>query len=552
MKKILLLTAMVMLAVTSCLKFEEPKSLAPSTVNAPEIVISAVGDSTFTATITPASGTNFYSFAVLAGEANPKVSASNLLKVKVGSGIAEGLVDVKNEATKTVVVKGLLPNTNYTVYAAATSEQGQATAVATATTQTSDKLAPKLKSFSAGKDGSVSLTFTEAVKVNKEGKAYATYYKVNNPEDATTIDVPAAKITVKGNTATFPVVKDVPGAYVIYTFEKGLFNDAVDSIAPGYNVNSFEVKDGKVTTKGLASRIPTKSFDLTWTEENEKGDTLVYFSDPSTVVPMFEAPGRVLSVLDEEADWVVKVRHNYNGTEYLYPVSSYGYLNDTTFAFMLDEEPEYTTSLDVIVAEGVMEDEYGNPNNAFERESAYMRLLASTGIEGEYAYTYNGVKYSISFEKVDDENVLVYAIDPELAAVGAYLLGQPAYGPVKGKYDSEEGTVTISFGQEYNTLDLSPIIPSLPDPIDFFLLTFDEEGYLTDKGSIVFDVLENGCLECTALYVIANPDLGYLTDPIEFEDQLFIKMSNTFEAPTASAAKASHVVKSNYVEFRKF
>ena len=63
MKKILLLTAMVMLAVTSCLKFEEPKSLAPSTVNAPEIVISAVGDSTFTATITPASGTNFYSFA---------------------------------------------------------------------------------------------------------------------------------------------------------------------------------------------------------------------------------------------------------------------------------------------------------------------------------------------------------------------------------------------------------------------------------------------------------------------------------------------------------
>ncbi|MBQ2243762.1 MAG: hypothetical protein II318_06085 [Bacteroidales bacterium] len=551
MKKILLLTAMVMLAVTSCLKFEEPKSLAPSTVNAPEIVISAVGDSTFTATITPASGTNFYSFAVLAGEVNPKVSASNLLTVKVGSGIAEGLVDVKNEATKTVVVKGLMPNTNYTVYAAATSEQGQATAVVTATTQTSDKLAPKLKSFSAGKDGSVSITFSEAVKVNKDGKAFATYYKVNNPEDATTIDVPAAKITVKGNTATFPVVKNVPGAYVIYTFEKGLFKDAVDSIAAGYSVNSFDVKDGKVTTKGLASRIPTKSFDLTWTEENEKGDTLVYFSDPSTVVPMFEAPGRVLSVLDEEADWVVKVRHNYNGTEYLYPVSNYGYLNDTTFAFMFDEEPEYTTGLDILVAEGVMEDEYGNTNNAFERESAYMRLLASTGIEGEYAYTYNGDKYSIYFEKVDDENVLVYAMDPVLASIGA-LLGQPAYGPVKGKYDSEEGTVTISFGQEYNTLDLSPLIPSLTDPIDFFLLTFDEEGYLTDKGSVVFDVLENGCLECTALYSIANPDLGYLTDPIEFEDQLFIKMSNTFEAPTASAAKASHVVKSNYVELRKF
>lgn len=536
MKKILLLTAMVMLAVTSCLKFEEPKSLAPSTVNAPEIVISAVGDSTLTATITPASGTNFYSFAVLAGEANPKVSASNLLKVKVGSDIAEGLVDVKNEATKTVVVKGLMPNTNYTVYAAATSEQGQATAVTTATTQTSDKLAPKLKSFSAGKDGSVSITFSEAVKVNKDGKAFATYYKVNNPEDATTIDVPAAKITVKGNTATFPVVKNVPGAYVIYTFEKGLFKDAVDSIAAGYSVNSFDVKDGKVTTKGLASRIPTKSFDLTWTEENEKGDTLVYFSDPSTVVPMFEAPGRVLSVLDEEADWVVKVRHNYNGTEYLYPVSNYGYLNDTTFAFKLDVEPEYTTGLDILVAEGVMEDEYGNTNNAFERESAYMRLLESTGIEGVYSYNFKGAQLDLSIKKGEGGALLVYGLDPYCQAYG---LG---FGPLEGKYDSKKGQITIPLGQKYVSYA----------GLDFVVAGLNEAGDdVTLEGNLVIDVLKNGCLEASLAFILLTEDLEIplFGEFVEFDETLFIKMNNNFVDPTPAPEAAKLT---NYVELKKF
>lgn len=550
MKRLFLYITLVVLSVTSCLKFEDAEPLSKVTTGAPTIEISAVGDSTFTATVTPAAGTNFYSYAVLEGKTK-SVSASQLLSVKVGSKIAEGYSDVTKESTKTIVAKKLMPNTDYTVYAVATSEQGQVTEVTAVETHTSDGLNPTYKAES--KDGAATLTFSENVKLNKEGKAYATYYKVYNPEDDTTIVVPTSEIIVKGNVVTFPVIDTIPGAYVIYTWEKGLFKDGVDSVAAGNSVNTFGFdKDGKVDLgKSVGSRIPTEAWDLTWTEENKKGDTLVYFSDPASVVPVLKNSDRVLSYIDEEADWVVKVRHNYNGTEYLYPVSKYGYLNDTTFAFMLDEEPEYTTTLDFMVAEGVLFDEYGNPNNAFEREDAYMSLLASTGIEGEYAYTYNGVKYSISFEKVDDENVLVYAMDPELAAIGG-LLGQPAYGPVKGKYDSEEGTVTISFGQEYNTLDLSPIIPSLTDPIDFFLLTFDKDGKFDNKGDLVFDVLENGCLECTALYVIANPVLGYLTDPIEFEDQLFIKMSNTFEAPTASAAKASHVVKSNYVELKKF
>ncbi|MBO5804405.1 MAG: hypothetical protein J6R25_04950 [Bacteroidales bacterium] len=528
MKKILLLAAMVMLAVTSCLKFEEPKSLAPSTVNAPEIVISAVGDSTFTATITPASGTNFYSFAVLAGEANPKVSASNLLKVKVGSGIAEGLVDVKNEATKTVVIKGLNPNTDYTVYAAATSEQGQQTSVTTATTHTSDKVAPKLKSFSAGKDGSVSLTFTEAVKVNKEGKAYATYYKINNPEDATTIDVPAAKITVKGNTATFPVVKNVPGAYVIYTFEKGLFKDAVDSIAPGYNVNSFEVKSGKVTTKGLASRIPTETFDLTWTSENEKGDTLVYFSDPSTVVPMFETPGRVLSVLDKDADWVVKVRHNYNGTEYLYPVSTYGYLNDTTFAFMLDETPEFTTDIDILIAEGVMEDEYGNTNNAFERNTAYNRFLESDGLEGVYAakvVDYWGDSYSwqILVEEVDETTFNVYGMAPYC------YLKYGMVGPVAATWDEEKGTLALPYGP-YEVFQ----------SIQFLFLGYTENG-LTNKGNCVLELQDNGWLESQDPYAVGYISGGQV-ELFDFIDSsvTFIKVSNTL--PTSTSAKAAKSV----------
>lgn len=553
MKKILLYTALVLLSVSSCLKFENEASVKPVTTSAPTIEISAVGDSTFTATVTPAAGTNFYSYAVLEGKAK-SVSATSLLSVKVGSNIAEGYSDVTKEASKKIVAVKLMPDTDYTVYAVATSEQGQVTEVTAVETHTSDGLVPTLTKKES-KDGAATLTFSEKVKLNKEAKAYATYYKVNSPKDDTTIVVPHDKISIKDNVVTFPVIDTIPGAYVVYTWEKGLFKDSVDSLAAGNDVNTFEVEDGEVDLgKSLGSRIPTVAWDFTWTDENEDGDTLIYFADPDALAPTLYIKGKKLT-MNEDAEWIVRVNQKHEGTEYLYPIETnldYSMVKDTTFfTFGLEEAPEYTSVLDFSIAEGAFTDVYGNPNNAFERESAYMRLLASTGIEGEYAYTYNGDKYSIYFEKVDDENVLVYAMDPELAAIGG-LLGQPAYGPVKGKYDSEEGTVTISFGQEYNTLDLSLLIPSLTDPIDFFLLTFDEEGYLTDKGSIVFDVLENGCLECTALYAIANPKLGWLTDPIEFEDQLFIKMSNTFEAPTASAAKASHVVKSNYVELRKF
>lgn len=196
MKKILLYTALVLLSVSSCLKFEEPTSLAVQSAGAPTIEVSAVGDSTFTATVTPAAGTNFYAYAVLEGAAKASVSASNLLKVKVGSGIGEGLVNVKDAATKTVVLKGLKPNTDYTVYAAATNEQGQVTEVVTASTHTSDGLVPVLTGISS-KDGSTAFTFSENIKLNKDGKAYATYYKLYNPEDDTTIVVPTARLQLR-------------------------------------------------------------------------------------------------------------------------------------------------------------------------------------------------------------------------------------------------------------------------------------------------------------------------------------------------------------------
>lgn len=459
---------------------------------APTIEVSGLTENTFTATITPAAGTNFYAYAVLEGEVNPKVSASNLLKVKVGSDIAEGLVDVKNEATKTLALKGLVGNTKYTVYAAATNEQGQVASVTTLEVLTDDKTAPTIKDEAISKVGQI--LFTEPVKLVSGKKAWVTYYKYYDPADSVTMEIPAENMAVKGSVLQLTPPKHIPGAYTIYTYEKGLVTDYVGQECPAETTQSFKIHydimyEDSLVMEGVAGRIPTEKFEIKWLQDNKAKDTLFYVEvgefDLKYEMPETIAKNKLGSKV------AVYRSHIFNGSENLSYTALDGYTLDSdttmTLNFYASSYNEYT----LVIEEGALTDVYGNVNAEYSRENFIQRLpCVSTGVTGTYWF-YGGTNTIFQVQQVDDTTAYVYDLN--------YYL--PNTHPLKAKYDKKKGTITIPFGQTYykegtynigfygwNMTRLNP----------------DYEGDIITEGEVTLEILDNGWLASKDMYILAQ------------------------------------------------
>lgn len=517
MKKILLYIALVMVSVSSCLKFEDADSLAPSTTNAPTVAVSAVGDSTFTVTVTPASGTGFYAYAVLEG-APKKVSASTLLTVKAGSGIAEGLVDIKNVPSVSFTLKGLKPNTKYTVYAAANSEQGQTTEVATAEAQTNDGVAPFIKQVSVGKVGQIQ--FSEPVVLGKKGaKAWVTYYKLYNAEDSVTMEIPAKNMLVQGSVLQLTPPKHIPGAYTIYTYEAGIVTDLVGQDCPAQKTQKFEVhtdifESDSLSVKGVAGRIPTENWDLVWKQDNKDGDTTIYFSNPAQVQFTFETP--VIATVDNQGYNMVKSGvamsyfNDYYGESNSFGISRYQYTinpEDSTFSFSLPLDIDMFTFVDFGVAEGTFTDEYGNKNSEFSRSQALRYIpCVSNGVDGIYqlvGYTNNNFEVKV----INDTTAYIYGL----------CAGIPNSHPLKAEYNKKEATLTVDFDQPYYVVDGVYNIGFYGWNITRLYPQY--EGDIDLDGSITFDILDNGWLDSDDMYILADLPASDDEDPeYRFED----------------------------------
>lgn len=503
MKKILLYAAMVLLSVTSCLKFEEPTSLEVQSAGAPTIEVSGLTENTFTATITPAAGTNFYAYAVLEGEVNPKVSASSLLTVKVGSDIAEGLVDVKNEATKTLALKGLVGNTKYTVYAAATNEQGQVASVTTLEVLTDDKTNPTIKAIAVSKVGQVQ--FTEPVKLVSGKKAWVTYYKYYDPADSVTMEIPAKNMAVKGAVLQLTPPKHIPGAYTIYTYEEGLVTDYVGQECPAQTRQSFKIhydimyRDSLVM-KGVAGRIPTENWDFVWEDDNKAGDTTIYFSNPSAVEFKFKHVGEIMN--DPYADGIYFTYMPMLDASISQRQSTDPVVNaaDSTLTFGFDYPFGILTDFTLTIGEGSYIDLYGNINNEYTREefASYIPCV-SKGMQGAYYNDLYGLLqygYTFDVEIVNDTTAIVYNLDYDLP------------GKLNAKYDKEKGTLLIPYGQIYNE----------DEDVYFYDYTYTRrnpyrDGSLITEGGATFELASNGALMSDSYYILTG-----LIDDIDAKD----------------------------------
>ena len=274
-----LLSLLAVAALVGCTRFEDEASLAVVNATDPTITVGTVEDTGFTATITAAAGTGFYSYAVIPGAAQT-LDPTTLLKVGAKNTLVAGTVDyTKGESnhSKTIELKELDRNTTYSIYAVAASEQGTVGKVVTAQVITSDGQNPSPKSFEF-KDGVFTLTLSEGVKYTDKAIT-ANYYAVNTPKGADfnilenkPVGSVPVKVEAKGSTVSFTLEEEVPdGAYIAVSYPAGAFEDAVGNPAPALNSGFSADKDGNLKASGMTGRQPVVNFDLTLYSDEEEG-----------------------------------------------------------------------------------------------------------------------------------------------------------------------------------------------------------------------------------------------------------------------------------------
>lgn len=404
MKKYLISLSAVLLLVASCTKFKDEASQPVIVTDAPTITISAIGDSTFTATITSTEGTGFYSYAIQKGA---KKSLDSAILYKVGyksSSIVSATVSYEKAKTTTITLKashGIVPNTQYQVYAVAASGQGTIGSVVNANLTTTDHLTPAPKTFTTtGASGSAAVTYNEPIFLSKAGaKAYATYYPVYKLADSTTVEIPADSIKVSGTklTITAPIIS--PGVYINITWEDNLVKNGVGTAGKGYMRRKFNKSDPSKSA-GVTFRVPTESWDINYPMiKNDKDklvrmkdDTLIYFVDPNTFVAPWIADSAVCAI-GKEANIRLTVTQS-TGRVVSYDLEynkNWGVDKDTVVIARFAEVPAFGAIVDYEIAEGSLLDKFGNPNNAFIAEGNYGRSYGLTvaDIVGTYAFSGN-------------------------------------------------------------------------------------------------------------------------------------------------------------------
>lgn len=395
MEKRILLSILAVAAVSaSCAKFAEETPIDFKESVPPAVTATTTADDVIEVTVTPDETTSFYSYIVAKGEAE-EIDAETLLKgkysdsaVKYGNGTAAAVLDYTKVQTVSLAIEGLSSNTPYTVYAVATNSQGVVSAIATATTTTTDGTAPKVKSYGAteAEDGSFTFTisFDDPVTLGETGDATAHFYGVCTTPDekgnlvaTKTVQIAHESLAASGNslTVTVPAKEYIPGAIIAITYPKGVVVNALGAECAAF---TNAVVTAELDAAGIASQYKSVPFKLSVNEngDEEDGDDEenkpVVFTDWTKLQMLSYAQTEYpLADYGETAELTIKVTDG-NGRTVTYSGKSLEIADDgKTIAAALDEDPGYGVSISYTIAAGTVVDIYGNENEEFTVKNGY-------------------------------------------------------------------------------------------------------------------------------------------------------------------------------------
>ena len=498
MKKIIFSLAVV-LGMASCNSGDDEHTQNYGDGPSVAIDLTTTTDSTFTFTVNPAQGTNYYSYAVAPGSAAEDISAESVYKTLVPGAIASAITKYDKSASVTVNMRNAKgaplcsPNTSYVVYAVAASDKGVVGKVTTIVVKTTDGKVPVAIDVPEDVEGEeIAVTFSESVQL-QPGKVTAKYYREWDPEFKA-IDVPSEDIiiTVANNKAVFKVQNVPAGAYVFFSWPEGAFVDSFGNGCPAMN-SDFNWSTGAL--QGVALHLTNKSWAIKASNLSPEAGTLI--SDYTTFEGTMEFDMPVFRN-DEEVEAgdisVVYTTKKKSLTIALDPTDWSVSGNKVTFH--LPEAAEPGAIITIKVKADVLFDICGNGNEAFETTSkdVWWKYFAATKdmVLGNFAFSYvsyfddepawyEGGNLTIKEDPERENGIIVsnfYLDDSELTGYTDIPAG-------KMYLDNMQiiGTFTNSKGTTYG---LALINPFSDGPMEFGI---NADGTLTssDVGICAYD-----------------------------------------------------------------
>lgn len=459
----------ISLVLVGCAQFEEydPEKYSAG----PSVTIGAelISDSTFVLTLTPASGTSFYAYAVEQADEPTLPKGIDLIK-----GVYKGIIsDVLKAADKPDYTHNmrnaktnaplLLPNTTYQIYAVASSDKGVLGEVVSYTVTTTDGLKPAPKTYSRDARAA-KVTFSETL-VRGEGKVTATYYKEFDIVNTVSEVLNEEDIIVEGNAVTFNTPDAHDGAFVCISWEEGAFKDLFGNLSNPFN-SRLDMTTGQF--RGIYYRVPTVEFEIAdkCFVSPAIGEP---FSDWEAFTGKINLGENVYAVDEDKASGDIKVIYSSDVKKSYHNLSATDWnVADSIVTFKLPVEPDFGDNIAVNIAESVIYDVWGNPNAAYTNDKAKWLRFAPTkemllgnfdllGVSANDGKTYKLGSGTIE-EDTENANGLIlndYVIKGSVM-VGAYDLSKAKM--YLAAFDSL-GNVTIQ-GTEYELYNYNVADPN--------------------------------------------------------------------------------------------
>lgn len=506
--------------MTSCTSFDEEQSVKYGDGYAVSINLTTTTDSTFTFTVNPADGTEYYSYVVVSGKADESVSESSVLKATLSGAIQSSIVEYAQAASTTVNMRNAqnqplcMPNNDYVVYAIAQDNNGVTGKVATLEVTTTDGNVPVLLPYEAKdptdeKDTITTVTFSEAVSLG-EGKVSASYYQEWGDGSLIAIPEDDIDVTIDGSKVSFAVNNVPAGAFVFYSWTAGAFVDSFGNKCPAVTtqlteqgvsgvyrrqpLQSWVIEDDNILPEAGSLIADYKTFQGTMTFDHDifRNDELVEDGDISVVYTNSKKTSTIALATDQ---WSVSGK---------------------TLTFTLPEAAAAGDIITIKVKADVIFDINGNGNEAYTStsETVWWKYFAMTKDMAIGDFTF---KVTTSSNKTYNFGTTTITEDPEvengLILTNLYMEGSE----IPGRYDLAAGQIYVSAG------DILGLETSGDDT--YGLITYSLSG----QDEITFTVNPDGTMEST--------DFGILACDENFEEALgwWLKAAKaTFEPAKAT------------------
>lgn len=538
MKKLLYCLAVVAFGLTSCLSFDDPTTENYGT-EGPSVSVAIVNtaDSSFTFTVTPGDGTQFYNFLVDQNDEPQldEVDASTLLRG--GYGNTANVREVAKEASVTIK-NPAEPNTTYQVYAVAVTDKGVVGTVAVASVKTTDTGAPQLDEDSFEADpaaGSVAFDFNQVV-TRGAGAVNGVYYKEWDWENPVTIPSEDISVMISGSTVMF-TAKVPAGAYTAFSWEEGAFVDDAGNKSGSF-VSYFDEEE--IEFVGAWVHKAKEAFEISDTCVTAPtnaifGDWEAFQGELTFEFPIFRDDELV-----EAGDLCVTYTNEARTATYKLAADDWS-IAENKLTFKLPYATENGDIVTLQIAEGAFTDVYGNPNAEFTSETSWKYSTfqpTKEDVLGTFAYyvtlsngaTYNLSSFTISEYTGDD------AEEGDVTISGLYL-GENALD-ISGYYDLEAAKFYIFDSQKIGTYE--------ENGVTYGVITYN----LVDSPYIEFDITPDGITSSNLALVYTNADF---TSLVGYEVPAGVTLFQKVTAEPAESrsvkavgSKTSNIVKRMY------